>query len=123
MSDATESTAFPTAMAAFAERLAGSDLAIYGIAYDYLHFGSWTIELGRRHRRLLVQWDGKESLLSCSVTAAPNSQAPRAWTLLEEIPLGPDDVPVGVLARAEALALAHIDRSGRLVTEKSGAEG
>ena len=49
MNDAESSASFMSALAAFSKSLSESEIAIYGVAYDFLHFGSWTIELGKRH--------------------------------------------------------------------------
>lgn len=71
-------------MAAFSNLLSESGIAIYGVAYDLLHFGSWTIEAGTRHRRSLLQWDGKEFLMSLSQCEVADSQTPRDWQLVAE---------------------------------------
>lgn len=84
MDDAESSASFLSALAAFSNTLNESGIAIYGVAYDFLHFGSWTIEVGKRHRRSLLQWDGKESVLSLSRCEVADSQAPRDWSLVGE---------------------------------------
>jgi hypothetical protein len=79
VTDATESAAVLSALHALADRLVAQNLAIYGVAYDFLHFGSWTVEAGRRHKRTLVQWDGKESTLTISTARTPDAQSARNW--------------------------------------------
>lgn len=76
----TECTAdFLSALAAFSVSLGQSRLAIYSVEYKMEAFGSWTIELGKRHRRLLVNWDGKESFLSVSQSEVSDSRASKDW--------------------------------------------
>ncbi len=103
MNDAKSSATFVSALAAFSKSLATSEIAIYGIAYDFLHFGSWTIELGTRHSRSLMQWDGKESLMSLSESDAADSQAPRNWKLVVEEPVRDRSTPSHVFAAAEKM--------------------
>ena len=107
MSDSSQSTAFPLAFGAFALRLASVDLATYGIAYDFLHFGSWTLEVGRRHERLLVQWDGKESSLSCSKCSTSDSGTSRKWTLVSEQSLKGSNEPENILDVAFTTVMLH----------------
>lgn len=90
MGDPESSAKFMSALASFSNSLSESGIAIYRIAYELLHFGSWTIETGRRHHRTLVQWDGKESVLSISQCDVANSQAPRDWRLIAEKPVSVD---------------------------------
>lgn len=85
MSDAAAASAFPVALAAFSSRIGSSGFAIYGIAYDFLHFGSWKIEVGHRHHRLLIQWEGKESLLTLSTSEPADSRSPQDWRTLKEL--------------------------------------
>jgi hypothetical protein len=87
MNDAKSSASFMSALAAFSNSLSESGIAVYGVAYDLLHFGSWTIEAGKRHHRSLLQWDGKESVLSLSQCEVADSQAPRDWSLIAEEPV------------------------------------
>jgi hypothetical protein len=84
MTDAESSVSFMSSLAAFSQSLGESGLAIYGVSYDALHFGSWTIEVGKRHQRFLLQWDGKESQISLSRCDVVDSQAPRDWNLVAE---------------------------------------
>ena len=79
MSDSEWSSMFLSALAAFAKSLGQSNLAIYSVDYNLEIFGSWTIELGRRHKRSLLQWDGKEFVLSLSRCNVSNSGAVKPW--------------------------------------------
>jgi hypothetical protein len=109
MDDSIESAAFPNALAAFAKRLTSRHVAIYGVAYDLLHFGSWTLEVGRRHRRILLVWNGKESRLGLSVRDVPDSSNVAAdWKSISESQLATGD-PVAVLAVAEELMLGQVN--------------
>jgi hypothetical protein len=109
MDDSTESAVFADALAGFAKRLAASRVAIYGVAYDMLHFGSWTLEVGRRHRRVLLVWDGRESRLSLSVRGISDSSNVDAdWRPVSEIQLAARD-HAAMLAAAEELVLGQIN--------------
>jgi hypothetical protein len=87
MNDAEASARFISALAAIATELSKSGIAIYGVAYDLLHFGSWTLEVGKRKQRWLIQWGGKESLMSVSQCDVADSQSPRTWKLVVEEPI------------------------------------
>jgi hypothetical protein len=63
-----------------AEDLRAEGIALYGHEYHPMSFGSFSVEFGRPHYRVLCQWDGKESLLSVSFAEVQNSNAPRKWT-------------------------------------------
>ena len=84
MSDATDSQSIIASISALAEDLASKDVAVYGVAFDYLHFGSWTIETGHRHKRTLLEWDGKEGLLTASVAAVADAQGRKNWKRVAE---------------------------------------
>jgi len=84
MSDVKESQASVAGLAGLAAALAAADIAVYGIAFDFLSFGSWTIEAGRRHHRLLLQWDGRERTLSVSTAAASDAQSQKHWKQVAE---------------------------------------
>jgi hypothetical protein len=84
MNDAESSARFIAALARFSQSLAESGTGIYRIAYDFLAFGSWTIELGTRHHRSLLQWDGKESRMSLSQRDVADSRAQQEWKLVAE---------------------------------------
>jgi hypothetical protein len=107
MNDAESSKLFLSALARFSTNLAKSDIVIYGIAYDFLHFGSWTIELGNRHSRLLLQWDGKESLMACSESDVADSQAPRDWKQVVDIPVKDATTQSGIFEAAEKIVIEH----------------
>lgn len=93
------------ALAAFSKTLSKFEIAIYGVAYDLLHFGSWTIEAGKRHDRSLLQWDGKEFVLSLSQCEVADSQAPRDWILVAEESVAQNSTHNDVFAAAKNLLL------------------
>jgi hypothetical protein len=84
MNDAESSASFIAALARFSQSLAESGTAIYEIAYDLLAFGSWTMELGTRHHRSLLRWDGKESRMSLSQWDVADSRSPQERKLVVE---------------------------------------
>jgi hypothetical protein len=84
MSDVKESQASVAGLAGVAAAIAKADIAVYGIAYDFSHFGSWTIEAGRRHQRLLLQWDGRERTLIVSTASVSDAQAQKHWKQVAE---------------------------------------
>lgn len=63
-----------------AEDLKLEGIALYEHAYHPLSFGSFSVEFGKPHDRVLCQWDGKESILSLSFSEITNQTAPREWT-------------------------------------------
>ena len=87
MNDVESSASFISALAGFSQRLAEAGNAIYSVDYDFLHFGSWTIECGTRHHRSLLQWDGGEFLISLSRCDVADSRAQREWKLVTEGPV------------------------------------
>lgn len=111
MSDAAESQSIISGINGLVDDLARLDVAVYGIAFDYPHFGSWTIEVGRRHRRVLLQWDGKESLLTASVAAVPNSHGRKDWKCVAEraITTGGGGGKAAVFKSAKQFAIEFAD--------------
>ena len=107
MNDAESSASFISALAAFSDSLSESGIAIYGLTYDLLHFGSWTIEVGKRHHRSLLQWDGKEFLMSLSQCDVADSQAPRDWKLVTEEPVADHSTHGELFRFAENLVLEN----------------
>ena len=84
MNDAESSASFMCALAVFSKALSQSGIAIYGVDYDLLHFGSWTIEAGERRHRSLLQWDGKELLMSLFQCEVADSRVSRDWQLVSK---------------------------------------
>ncbi len=84
MNDSESSARFLSALATFSASLSQSGLAIYSVDYNMEAFGSWTIELGKRHQRSLLHWDGKEFVLSISQCEVPDSRAAREWKLVAD---------------------------------------
>jgi hypothetical protein len=62
--------------------LAEDDLAIYAFDYDYLTFGSWAMVAGSRHRRVRIQFDGKEEHLEVSQATVGDSRSSLSWHAL-----------------------------------------
>ena len=81
MIDSESSGKFLSALSKFSTSLSHSSLAIYSVGYNMEAFGSWTIELGKRHRRLLVHWDGRDFILSISRCEVADSRATKDWQL------------------------------------------
>ena len=94
-------------LAAFSHRLAEIGYAIYQLEYHFFEFGSWSMECGRRHHRALLQWDGKESLVSLSQCVVADSRDPRDWNLITEKNVSDRSRLFGV---AEALLMENIGR-------------
>ena len=90
MSDAEWSREFVSALADFSAVLSKSNIAIYGIDYSFEAFGCWTLEIGNRHNRLRLGWDGRESTLACSSSSVADSRATKEWNLVaeEKVPNG-----------------------------------
>ncbi len=109
MNDAESSASFISALAAFSKSMSESRIAIYGVAYDLLHFGSWTIEVGKRRHRSLLQWDGKEFLMSLSYCEVSDSQALREWKLVAEESIADHSTDGELFRAAENLVLENAD--------------
>ena len=62
-----------------AQELANEGVALCGHKYHALSFGSFSVEFGRSHYRVLCEWDGKESILSLSYSNVTNKAGPRQW--------------------------------------------
>jgi hypothetical protein len=108
MNDAEASATLVACLAAFSASLAKFGLATYGVALQLLHFGSWTVEVGTRHKRLLVQWGGKESLLSVSRCVVADSQAARDWELVTEEEIVQPSTDAEIFRAAENLVLESL---------------
>jgi len=80
--DSEFSAAFSEALVTLANRLLEHDLAIYEVSYNYFAFGSWTLVVGSRHRRLRFQYDGKEDQFDVSESTFSDSQSPPQWEAL-----------------------------------------
>ncbi len=62
-----------------AEELRESGIAVYRHSYYPMVFGSFTLELGKPHSRILFVWDGKESNFSISFAALENQNENSHW--------------------------------------------
>jgi hypothetical protein len=80
--DSGYSAAVFAAVAGLSHRLADDDLAIYSFDYDYLAFGSWTMVAGSRHRRVRLEFDGKEDHLEVAQATVSDSRSSLAWQVL-----------------------------------------
>ena len=102
-----DALAFPEALVSFARRLATRQLTVCRVAYDLLYFGSWTMEIGRGRRRVLLAWGGKEAVLYVSVRNVSRfARLTTDWRQVSERPLRAHD-PASVLMEAELLLLTH----------------
>jgi hypothetical protein len=75
-----------------AEDLAKDGIALYAHEYQSLSFGSFSLEFGRAHYRVLCQWDGKESILSVSFAEITNQASEGEWVHDANITVSRDDV-------------------------------
>jgi hypothetical protein len=108
MSDVSESQASVACLNRLVATLAKADIAVFSIAYDFLHFGSWTVEAGRRHHRILLQWHGRESTLSVSTTSISDARAQKQWKLVAEQRIEAQPLPSERhFAIASELAVLH----------------
>lgn len=106
MNDSESSANLLSALAKFAVCLSQSGLAIYSVGYDMEAFGSWTIELGNRHRRSLIHWGGKEFHLSVSQCEVSDSRAAKDWKLVADEQLDSRATDDELFAVVENLVLA-----------------
>ena len=74
-------------LARIARLLANSGLVLYRCRYDFIAFGSWTIEAGTPHHRLQLARDGKERALRCATARLHNAGAVPEWKELEVVSL------------------------------------
>ena len=72
--------------------IAGRGFAIYQHDYLMLAFGSFRLELGTRHQRWGISWDGKEGFLSVSdpYSPSPGNRAPPVTGKTIRLGFGPD---------------------------------
>ena len=80
--DSGFSALFFSAIAKLSGRLEAHDIAVYDFTYSYLSFGSWTLVAGSRHRRLRVQFDGKEDHIEIAESTFSDSQSQSEWRML-----------------------------------------
>jgi hypothetical protein len=64
--DAVPSTGHFEFLAELVRDLRAEGFGVYSHRYEYLAFGSWMIDVGTRHRRLRLSYDGKEGSLQVS---------------------------------------------------------
>src|SRR6185295_2830118 len=55
--DAQDSLQHLDAMLTLGRDLATESIAVFEHRFDYLHFGSWVLVAGSRHRRVRLVWD------------------------------------------------------------------
>jgi hypothetical protein len=84
--------------------MARAGLVIYEHHFHYLVFGSFRVELGRAHKRLQFDWDGRDRWLSCSSATVSSQGDHPAWSKVSGQELSKDQDP---FATIEALALEH----------------
>jgi hypothetical protein len=108
MSDSEWSGNFLSALSKFSASLSHSSLAIYSVGYNMETFGSWTIELGKRHRRMLVHWDGRDFILSISRCEVADSRAAKDWQLSVDEQVGERLIDDELFRLAENLILENV---------------
>jgi len=74
-----------------ARQLSDIGVAIYEHHWDFLAFGSWTIEAGSRHRRFEFSWDGREFSISVSQCEFSDSRSHQRWSAPRTQSLPSDD--------------------------------
>ncbi len=85
---AEESVAHFRRTFALADRLAQYGVAVYHHARYFEGFGSWTLEVGRRHHRFKFDWDGKEFCMTVSTCSKSSGGDPQEWTVISKEVLG-----------------------------------
>ena len=104
MSDAVWSQEFVSALAKFSANLSKSDYAIYNIDYSFMNFGSWTLEIGKRHDRIRFEWNGKESILTCSKASVGDSSSETNFNTVSEQKIEESSMPISLFAASEIAA-------------------
>jgi hypothetical protein len=89
-------------VAEVARLITARGLPVYRCEFDFLAFGSWTIETGTRHRRIRIVYDGKEHRLCCSTAALENTSSIPTWQERETIAV---DRQASAAVADEAVAL------------------
>ena len=92
MDTAEASIAHLRALLGLAEELADNAITLYSHEYRPLSFGSFSVEFGRPHFRVLCLWDGKESRLSVCFSELPNQTQSCEWIHDAEISVSANDV-------------------------------
>ena len=111
LSDSIEASRHLAAVSAMAARLAPRSIAVFRHTYEYLSFGSWSLVVGNRHRRLRLQWDGKEGILFCAISTHTGSSAPAEWNEVASAPVSGSD-PEALFSTVEQLVLQHLASGG-----------
>ena len=75
-----------------AEVLAKNGISLYAHEYRPLSFGSFSVEFGRPHYRVLCQWDGRDSNLAVSFAHLTNQSHQSQWIHDANIRVSADDV-------------------------------
>ena len=70
-----------------ARNLAAVGITVYRCQYDFSAFGSWTLEAGSPHRRILLTRDGKNRKLEMATGRVQNAGATSTWDSEQELPL------------------------------------
>ena len=64
---------------AMLDQLRDRHVTLYEHYYTYTGFGSFTIVLGRSHRRVKLAFDGKENILNVSASDFGNANSAPSW--------------------------------------------
>ena len=62
-----------------AEELREAGIAVLQHSYHPMAFGSFILEVGKPHSKVLFEWDGKESILSISFARLTNQNENPEW--------------------------------------------
>jgi hypothetical protein len=87
-----------------AEELAKGGITLYAHEYHPLSFGSFSVEFGRPHYRVLCQWDGKESILAVSFAELTNQGQRGEWIHDAYISVPGDDVYAEIAKNVSTMA-------------------
>ena len=79
MNDQDASLKHFTRMRSLAADLAQRHIAIYEHQVHLLAFGSFTVQVGTRHKRWRFVWDGKDDVMTVSFAAVSDSRDVLEW--------------------------------------------
>ena len=79
MSDQETGLKHFTRMQSLSAHLASRGIAIYEHEVHLLAFGSFTLQLGNRHKRWQFIWDGKDSTITVSAAVVSDSRNVPEW--------------------------------------------
>lgn len=103
MADAQSAIDHLNRLVRLAERLSARGIALYEHDYVTLAFGSFRLEIGTRHKRWGLWWDGKDGCLTISAPYAPRDgrRAPLVAGQVVSLGLGDPDQPFSYIEQLE----------------------